>query len=180
LFMALSWILIRTYAAEHPTQPELVLSAVNHRILKDTHTDQFVTAFYGILDPATATLVYCNAGHYPPYLISARDGGAVQVLRKTGVALGVIEDMTWEQGDMQFAPGDVLVLYTDGITDARNEQGAFFGEDRLLESARSNLGRSAQDIQRAIMTDIHRFVGGAPQFDDIALAVVVRDPIADG
>jgi sigma-B regulation protein RsbU (phosphoserine phosphatase) len=179
LFMALSWILIRTYAAEYPTQPELVLSAVNRRILKDTNANQFVAVFYGILDPATGTLVYCNAGHCPPYLVSAQSGEDVRKLIRTGVPLGIFEDETWEQGVVQLAPGDVLVLYTDGITEAQNEQEAFFGEDRLLESVRASLGHPAQDIQDAIITDIHKFMDDAPQFDDIALAVVVRDSTAE-
>ena len=175
LYMALSCTLIRTYAAEYPTQPKRVLSAVNRRILEDTNANQFVTVFYGILDPATGTLVYCNAGHCPPYLISAQDGEDAQRLIRTGMPLGIFEDETWEQGVVQFTPGDVLVLYTDGITEAQNEQGAFFGEDRLLESVKVNLLRPAQDIQDVIMTDVHRFVGNAPQFDDIALVVIVRD-----
>ena len=175
LYMALSWTLLRTYAAEYPTQPELVLNAVNRRILADTRTDQFVTVFYGILDPVTGTLVYANAGHCPPYLISAQHGQDVQELVRTGVPLGILEDRTWEREAVQLAPGDALVLYTDGITEAQNEQSMFYGEDRLLESARASLGCPAEGIRDAIMADVHRFVGSAPQFDDIALAVVVRD-----
>jgi len=175
LFMALNWILIRTYATEYPTQPELVLSTVNHRIMKDTDANQFVTVFYGILDPAAGTLVYCNAGHCPPYLINTQGDGAVQTLRKTGMALGVTEDVTWEQEVVQLVPGDVLMLYTDGVTEAQNAQGAFFGEDRLLESVQASLSRSAQDIRNAVTKDVDEFVGDAPQFDDIALAVIVRD-----
>lgn len=178
LFMALSWTLIRTYAAQYPTQPELVLSAVNRRILADTHADQFVTVFYGILDPATGTLVYCNAGHSPPYLIRAQKGGDVQKLIRTGVPLGILEDRTWEQGVVQLAPGDVLVLYTDGVTEAQNPQEALFGEERLLESAQTNLRHPAQDIRDAIITDIYEFMGDAPQFDDITLVIVVRDSTA--
>jgi len=175
LFMALSWILIRTYATEYPTQPELVLSAVNHRILKDTDANQFVAVFYSILDPATGMLVYCNAGHVPPYLISAQNGGDVQRLTRTGVPLGIFEDETWEQRGVQLGPGDVLVLYTDGITDAEDRKGKFFGQERLLGSIQANLGPSAQEMQDALMAEVHEFVGDVPQFDDIALMVVVRD-----
>ena len=174
LFMALSWILIRTYAAEHPTQPEFVLSAVNRCILKETDANQFVAVFYGILDPATGTLVYCNAGHCPPYLIRVQNGEEVQTLVRTGVPLGIFEDETWKQGVVQLASGDVLVLYTDGITDAEDGKGTFFGQERLLESVQANLGRSAQEMQDALMAEVHKFVGDAPQFDDIALMVVVR------
>jgi sigma-B regulation protein RsbU (phosphoserine phosphatase) len=177
LFMALSWILIRTYAAEYPAQPELVLSAVNRRILEDTNANQFVTVFYGILDPATGTLAYCNAGHCPPYLVSAQNSEDVQSLVRTGLPLGIFSDKTWEQRTVQLDPGDVLVLYTDGITEARSERETLYGEDRLLESVRASLGRSARDIQDAVMRDVRRFVGDAPnvQRDDIALAVVVRN-----
>ena len=175
LYMALSSTLIRTYAVEHPAQPELVLSAANRRILMDTQANQFVTVFYGILDPATGTLVYSNAGHCPPCFISAQNGKAVQELVRTGVPLGIFEDETWEQGVVQIAPGDVLMLYTDGITDAQNAQEAFFGGDRLVASARANVGRSARDIQDAVITAVDEFVGDAPRFDDVALMVVVRD-----
>jgi sigma-B regulation protein RsbU (phosphoserine phosphatase) len=185
LFMALSWTLIRTFAAEYATQPELVLDAVNRRILKDTGTDQFVTVFYGILDPTTATLLYCNAGHSPPYLISTHNGQDIQRLIRTGMPLGIYEDETWGQKTVRLAPGDVLVLYTDGITEAPNEQAACFGEERLLEPVRAHLGSPgsqgplARDIQDAIITAVHRFMGDAPQFDDIALAVIIRDSTAD-
>jgi sigma-B regulation protein RsbU (phosphoserine phosphatase) len=174
LFMALSWILMRTYATEYPTQPELVLSAVNYRILKDTGASQFVAVFYGILDPAKGTLAYCNAGHVPPYLLSTQSDDAVQTLLRTGPPLGILEDVTWEQGVVQLAPGDVLVLYTDGITDAEDGKGTFFGQERLLGSVQANLGPSAQEMQDALMAEVHEFVGDAPQFDDIALMVLVR------
>jgi sigma-B regulation protein RsbU (phosphoserine phosphatase) len=91
------------------------------------------------------------------------------------LGLGVTEHENWEQKVVQLAPGDTLVLYTDGVTEAQNEQEAFFGEDRLLECVQANLGRSAWEIQDAVMADVCEFVGDAPQYDDIALMVVVRD-----
>ncbi len=174
LYMALSRTLIRTYAFEYDSQPEIVLSATNRRLLMDIHASMFVTVFYGILDPATGTLTYCNAGHNPPYLLSAQNGGAVQVLLKTGMVLGVVEDMDWKQETVQLAPGDVLLLYTDGITEAQNLQEEFFGEKRLLETVQANRGHSAQDIQGALIAEVLKFAGDAPQFDDITLMVVVR------
>ena len=187
LYMALSRTLIRTYADEYNTQPELVLSATNRRILMDTRADLFVTVFYGILDPITGTLTYCNAGHNPPYLLSTEDGDSVQSLHRTGMALGVVEDVVWEQKSVQITPGDVLVLYTDGVTDAQNAQGVFFCEERLLEivracvgtQAKQNLltgqGFSAQGVQETIKTRVQGFMSDAPQFDDITLMVVVRE-----
>ena len=175
LYMALSCTLIRTYAAEYPTQPELVLSAAHRRIMMDTRTSMFVTVFYGILDPAVGTLTYCNAGHVPPYLLSTQGGDAVQMLRRTGPLLGIFEDATWEQKTVQLALGDALVLYTDGITDAEDGTGTFFGQERLLEILEANRGRSAQDAQDALLAEVHQFVGDAPQFDDLTLMVVVQD-----
>jgi sigma-B regulation protein RsbU (phosphoserine phosphatase) len=174
LYMALTRTLIRTYAVEYDEQPELAFSAANRRILTDTHSDLFVTVFYGIIDPVTGILTYCNAGHNPPYLLHAQNGDAVQALHRTGIPLGVYEDETWSQGIVQLIPGDTLVLYTDGITEAQNRQEKFFGKGRLLEVTQANLGRSAQEIQDALLTAVDKFVGTAPQFDDITLMVVVR------
>jgi sigma-B regulation protein RsbU (phosphoserine phosphatase) len=175
LYMALSRTLIRTYAVQYDTQPELVFSATNHRILLDTDTKLFVTVFYGILDPITGTLTYCNAGHNPPYLLKPQNGGTVQELRRTGLPLGVFEKVTWTQGSVQLALGDSLVLYTDGVPEARSQQEEFFGEKRLLAIAQANLGRSAQDIQNALLAEVHQFMGDAPRLDDITVMVVVRD-----
>jgi NarL family two-component system response regulator LiaR len=175
LFMALSRTLIRTYAAEYDTRPDLALGAANQRILSDTHAGLFVTVFYGILDVDSGKLTYCNAGHNPPYLISTRREVPIQELVRTGMPLGVFEDVDWEQGTAQLAPGDVLVLYTDGITEAQDRRQAFFGDRRLRETAQANLGCSALDIHQAVITEVQQFVGDAPQFDDITLMVLARD-----
>ena len=177
LFMALSRTLIRTYALEYDTQPELALSAANRRILADTGAGLFVTVFYGVLDPNTGELTYSNAGHNPPYLLSAQDANTIQELDRTGVPLGILDGGTWQQRVVQLAPGDVLLLYTDGITEAQNAQEAFFDEDRLREVIRANLGRSARDIQDRVIAQVGAFVGDAPQFDDITMMVAVRGPI---
>jgi sigma-B regulation protein RsbU (phosphoserine phosphatase) len=174
LYMALSWTLIRTYAAEYPTQPELVCEAVNRRILGDTQADMFVTAFYGVLNPATGTLIYCNAGQNPPYLFDSKEGDGPQKLGATGRPLGMFEDDTWRKSVTLFALGDVLVLYTDGVVEAQNAGGAIFGEDRLLRCVQANLGRSAQAIRDAIIADVYEFTGDAPQYDDITLLVLAR------
>ncbi len=183
LFMALSWSLIRTYAAEYPMQPDAVLNAVNQSILKETSALQFVTVFYGILDPVTGTLIYCNAGHCPPHLFRAQSQAEVRQLDPTGTALGIFEDKTWVQGVVQLAPGDVLVLHTDGVTEARKGPGMLFGSERLLQAVRTALasretgGPFAQDVVEAIMAEVGQFVSGAPQSDDIALVVLVRGTV---
>jgi serine phosphatase RsbU (regulator of sigma subunit) len=174
LYMALSRTLIRTFAMEYPMQPSQVMSATNERILKDAKETMFVTVFYGVLDPLTATLTYCNAGHNPPYFLGgARDD--VEELTRTGIALGVLEGMDFEQQTLQMEPGDALVLYTDGITEARDASGSMFGEEQLLEVAQGAQGCTAREIQEALLDEIHGFVGDAPRLDDITLMVLAME-----
>jgi serine phosphatase RsbU (regulator of sigma subunit) len=171
LYMALSRTMLRTYAGQYPAQPELVLRAANERILQETHTDMFVTTFYGILEPEAGRLIYCNAGHHPPYLLHA-DG--LEALGRGALPLGILEDTSWEQDTALLAPGDTLVLYTDGVTDARAPDGTLFGHERLLEMIRACRGCEAHDMQEAILDTIHRFVDTAPRFDDLTLLIVAR------
>jgi sigma-B regulation protein RsbU (phosphoserine phosphatase) len=181
LFMALSRTLIRTYALEFVAQPNLAFQAVHRRILEDTNTKQFVTVFYGVLDLPTGTLTYANAGHNPPYLFRNQERGAGQVklqeLGNTGAPLGLrmLVELSWEQRTVQLAPGDVLVLYTDGITESEDLNEQFFEEQRLKHAIQANLGQTASAIQDAILTAVHQFVGGAPQHDDITLFVLLRE-----
>ena len=144
-------------------------------ILMDTRATLFVTVFYGVLDPESGTLTYCNAGHNPPYLLEARELGVVRELTKTGMALGLFEGMTWQQGAISVAPGDALVLYTDGIPDAQDGHRTFFGADRLKQISRASLGLPAEEMQKVLMAAVDEFVGDAPQSDDITLMVVTRD-----
>ncbi len=175
LYMALSSTLIRTYAAEYATQPELVCQAVNRRILRDTQADMFVTAFYGILNPATGTLIYCNAGQNPPYVIGPQRSEEAQKLGATGKPLGMFEDETWEKRVALLGPGDALVVYTDGVVEAQDGRDELFGGNRLRNCVQANLGRPAQDIQDAIIADVCDFMDDAPQYDDITLLVLVRE-----
>jgi serine phosphatase RsbU (regulator of sigma subunit) len=176
LYMSMSCTLLRTVIADHPDHPAQVLNTVNHRILEDTETDQFVTVFLGILDPATGSLVYSNAGHNPPMLARAGQHGVIDRLDRTGPVLGILEDAAWKQRQIQLGPGDVLLLYTDGITDAENLRQEYFGAERLANRISALKALSAKEIQQAILAGVQEFTGDAPQFDDIALMVLKRHP----
>ncbi len=176
LYMALARTLIRTFAFEHPDRPDAVLAATNRRILEDTDDELYVTAFYCVLDPRTGELHYANAGHNPPYLLRNSGSSDVDELTSTGIPLGLLSDATWQSGRVQVARGEAALLYTDGVTEAQNLEEDFFGEERLLHHARANRDRSALDIRVAIFEAIQEFVGEAPRFDDITLAVLKRDP----
>jgi serine phosphatase RsbU (regulator of sigma subunit) len=177
LFMALSRTLIRTYAFEYPEQPATALQAANKRILSDSRSSMFVTVFYGILDPARGTLTYCNAGHNPPYLL--RDCAEPQPLRNTGIPLGIGHDATWKAETVVLEPGDILVLYTDGVSEAQNGNEELFEVERLLDAARSSRERTAEAVQVAILAAVDQFVGDAAQFDDLTVVVAMRDPQRD-
>ena len=175
LFMALSSALIRTYASRFPTLPALTLRTVSERILSDTRGGMFVTSIFGVLEPLTGRFVYANAGHPPGYLIRPQRGKeSIDRLCPTGMALGVTEQAQWRQKIARIAPGDLLVLYTDGITEAQNAEGKFFEEDRLLDVVLSNVRHPAAEILSALVDEVHGFVGAASRQDDIALVVLRR------
>jgi len=175
LYMTLSRTLIRTYATEFDVQPDVVFFATNERILKDTRANLFVTVFYGVLDPETGILEYSNAGHNPPYLLSAKEEGKTEALYGTGLPIGIDEDATWSHKSVEILPGDSLVLYTDGIPEAQNGQGDFFQEKALVAAAQNNLGQTAEVIQKAVLDSVYEFIGETPALDDITLMVLVRD-----
>ncbi len=179
LYMALSRTLIRSYAEQFPTEPARVLEASNRRILTDARANLFVTVFYGVLDPISGSLAYANAGHTPPYLISPNDGEPeTQTLRNTGMPLGIDEESTWRQEMAEMHPGDVLLLYTDGVTDAQNSRGEFIDRRFIVDVACRNLAGPVGEIQQAILNEVHGFVGDAPRFDDITMVILGREPIS--
>jgi serine phosphatase RsbU (regulator of sigma subunit) len=175
LYMTTCRTLIRTFAGEHPDEPELVLARANRRILADTHGGLFTTVFYGVLDPSSGRMTYCNAGHNPPFLFSPEPGGDHQTLSRNGMPLGIIEEARWEHGIVTINSGNVLVAYTDGVTEAQNQSEEFYGEARLIDTAKSEVGLSAKNLQEALQKDIHKFTGGGPQLDDMTLLVLKRD-----
>lgn len=176
LFMALSSSLVRTYAARFPTLPSLTMSAVNERILTDTRGSMFVTSFFGVLEQSTGRLIYSNAGHPPGYILgNPRGKNPIIPLRPTGMALGASETGRWTQKVVKLAPGDLLVLYTDGIIEATRSDGEMFGEDRMLDLLLTHKQRSLPEIKQLLLDEVHSFTGSAPRQDDIALILIRRD-----
>ena len=130
----------------------------------------FVTAFYGIYDPARRTLTYSSAGHNPPRLIRCRDG-TVQALEEVGgPPLGLLEELEYEQTTLELQPGDVLAFYTDGITEAMDARGVQFGVDRLDEIL-SRCHLEAEAIIADVIEAVDEFTGGQPPEDDRTLIV---------
>jgi sigma-B regulation protein RsbU (phosphoserine phosphatase) len=174
LMMAMSSGLLLTHALEYPEAPEKVFDAVNRRLTLHLGGQQFLTTFYAVLEPSSGELVYANGGQPPP-LCFGPDTGQPQKLALTGPPLGILEEARWERGTARLVPGSSLVLYTDGVTDAEERSGALYGSERLAQVAQAAHGTPAETILERLLGDVEAFIGGAPQFDDIALVVVSRD-----
>lgn len=171
LFMALCRTNIRA-AAFSRDDPVETLVRVNRLLLSDSQSDMFVTAWYGVWDPTSGEITYANTGHNPPLLIQAN--GACSELTAQGIALGVIEQMVLEKRTLILEPGDVMVAYTDGVTDALRGDGAEFGLVGLQSTALAQHQRSAAEILQGVVQAIDTFSGDEPQFDDVTMVILKR------
>lgn len=170
LFMALSRTLIRA-SAHSAGDPAGSLREANVHLVEDSKTGMFVTLFYAILDGRAKTLTYVNAGHNPPILVSA-GSVSVKLLSAKGIALGVIDGIELESVKIPLNAGDLVVLYTDGVTEATSETYAEYGTDRLTDCVMRNRDRTAREIREAIVRDVIAFAGTQPQHDDITIMVL--------
>jgi serine phosphatase RsbU (regulator of sigma subunit) len=175
LYMALSRTLIRTFAADFPAHPDRALELASQRILAETEAGLFITVFYGVLDPVTGALTYCNAGHHPPLLMSTWGDGRVHVLPGRGLALGVLENAAWGRTTVEMLPGTTLLMYTDGVVDAHNADQARYEDERLMAYAREHAHLPAPALVDGLTDELQRFAGGEPQFDDITVVAIRRE-----
>ncbi|MDD1684426.1 MAG: SpoIIE family protein phosphatase [Methanoregula sp.] len=171
LFMALSRIVVRVNAVWYGSRPANAIRDANTIISHDTKSGMFVTLFYGYLDSSARTLTYVNAGHNPPIHYHAADGTLTE-LPATGIAIGALPDAMYSQESVQLVPGDLLVLYTDGITEAENAGLGMFGVEQLEKTILASHGLSAQDLCQEILNTVRSFIGDHPQSDDITLMVI--------
>lgn len=175
LYMALSSTLIRIFAHEYHQDPARVLKTVNQHILHNARANLFVTVFFGVLDPTSGQFRYANAGHNPPYIIGESEG--LKTLANTGMPLGIDEENEWSQNEIIISDGEILLMYTDGLTDAQNMAGEFIDRKILLSTFQQSSGKNVADIQSSILDKIHRFVGDAPRFDDLTLVILGRQKL---
>jgi len=153
---------------------EVILSRVNEFLVETTPPGSFVTAFYGVLSRKHNILTYSNAGHNPPVLLRA--GEPPLWLDKGGPVLGVLPDATYKEAQIELVPGDVLLLYTDGVTEAKNKNDEEFGEDRLIQFADKYKSLSAHEMARRISHEVHVFNEPESTMDDLTLSVVKYGP----
>jgi serine phosphatase RsbU (regulator of sigma subunit)/putative methionine-R-sulfoxide reductase with GAF domain len=172
MFMTLSRSLVRA-AALDGSSPSVALARANRWIARDSESAMFVTLFYGILQPETGLLRYGCAGHNPPLLIRAA-GGPPAELTTIGIALGVLEQAMLGEDEVTIDPGDLLVCYTDGVTEAVNSAEEPFGIARLIEVAAAQRERAAGEVLQAITDTLLAFTEGGPPFDDVTLVIIKR------
>lgn len=170
LYMALTRSLIRA-EAKRRFSPRQVLLSVHRLLMEMTQADMFVTIFYGVLDPAQGILRYVRAGHDRPLLFSP-ETSECRFLAGEGMLLGLLEKVNLEEVGVDLCPGDLLVLYSDGITDANSPAGEFFGVERLQEAICGTGSLTAQDVCDLIFESVDQFQARAEQYDDMALLVM--------
>ncbi len=182
-YMALSLTLLRTYAVEsairyarsYPTRIGAVLETVNERLIQDTNGETFVTLFYGVLDLRSGKLWYANAGHNPPIVIRRDRRRRPLLLKRTGMVLGMFEYQRWRRRSLTLEEGDLLVAYSDGLTEAMNAQHEQWGEQRLIKATRQHRETPLEELQGQLLAQVYDFMEGAPQHDDITLMLVRRE-----
>ena len=150
--------------------PHISMSKVNYLLWESIERNQFVTAFYGVLDSANRTLAYCNAGHNPPFLMEA--DGKVHFEERGGVPLGMFRDTRYYEYFANIEPGQLLVLYTDGVTEAMNRALEEYGRDRLVEAVRNCRHLSSHEMIDFIHRDVLNWTEGLGATDDVTFFII--------
>jgi sigma-B regulation protein RsbU (phosphoserine phosphatase) len=146
------------------------ISRSNNLLCESTNAEKFVTLFYSVLDPGSKTLTYCNAGHDAPMVIRA--DGSSDRLNTGGVVLSILEDFPYEEETVPFGPGDLMVVYSDGISEAMDPADVQFGEARIAEIIGRERHRTSAEIIESLVTAVRAHAGTAPQMDDMTLVVI--------
>jgi phosphoserine phosphatase RsbU/P len=150
--------------------PHISMSKVNYLLWESIERNQFVTAFYGVIDASNRTLAYTNAGHNPPLLMEA--DGRVHFMERGGLPLGMFRNTRYYEYYQAIETGQILVLYTDGVTEAANSQGEEYGRGRLEKAVLANRHRSAREMISAIQQDVNVWTEGLGATDDMTFFII--------
>jgi serine phosphatase RsbU (regulator of sigma subunit) len=172
LFMTLIRTLIRA-AAKDQISPAIVLKQVNELLIPDTKQGMFVTVFYAVIDLQTGSIVYTNAGHNPP-IIKKYPSGELKELTRTSIALGIFDDIQVDEAKVFLQPGDLILFYTDGVTEAFSMDEEMFGTKRLFDLISGNQYVSSKQLLDVIEGSIYEFITGVDLSDDLTLAALLR------
>ena len=169
LLMANLQACFRTQAAAGSRRPAEILEGVHRHFYASTQADRFATLFFGVYEDRTRRMRYANCGHCAPLLLRA-DGG-VERLEPTATMLGAFEEWSCGEDEVALQPGDTLVLYSDGVTEAANESGDDFGEERVIDAVRNSPGHSANERVNAIVNAVAAHSGSA-RMDDVTVTAI--------
>jgi sigma-B regulation protein RsbU (phosphoserine phosphatase) len=164
---------LRAHLQTSELVPTELIARVNRLFWEVTPRGLFASLFFGLLDLEQGRLEFVNAGHELPFLVRA--DGTLRDLEEGGTVLGLLEESRYERGVVPVCPGDVFVLYSDGITDRRNGEGELFGAPRLKEAVLRNRGAGARLLLYSLLGEIQGFSAGQPAEDDVTL-IVARIP----
>jgi sigma-B regulation protein RsbU (phosphoserine phosphatase) len=170
LFMAMSKILIKSCSRDDP-EPGNVITRVNAELSEDNQECMFVTVFFGVLNLLTGELRYTNGGHNPP-LVRRASGEVAAVGDSHGPVVGIMPGEDYGQSTLHMAPGDVLLVFTDGVTEAMDTGDQLYGDERLFDVLQSAAESSAQALVNAVSDSVAAFAAGAEQADDITMLAV--------
>ena len=148
--------------------PSALLSLLNHQLYESTPPEKYATLFLGIYDGRTHQLTYSNGGHLPPLLIG--EDGALRRLEAGGTVVGLFDNMSYDEGSVEMYPGEILVAYSDGITEPENDFGEF-GEERLIDLVRKNRRLPLEQISQVVTTAVDDWIGDNEQPDDVTLVL---------
>ncbi len=171
LYMSMAVTLVRS-GARDGCPPEQLLARVNRELCQGNETSMFVTILCGIIEPDDGTVSLANAGHTPPVIISA-EGKARYLRLEPGLVAGCMEDFDYNSESILLEPGETLLMYTDGVTEAMDTDGSLFGEERLLKALPARSGTAAAFID-SVDEAVTAFAGQAMQADDITMLAIVR------
>lgn len=170
IYMAVCRTMLKAIGSE-VSNPAECIEKVNNMLIPESDISTFVTVFYGVLNVKTGQLQFCNGGHNLPYLQS-EDGTVEELENVGGLLLGKFEGASYEMGGRQLKPGDTILTFTDGVTEAAAEDGSFFDEERVEKFLESHPGRSTQNLVKGLFLDVMKFTGAAEQSDDITVLAI--------
>jgi sigma-B regulation protein RsbU (phosphoserine phosphatase) len=158
--------------ADEPDDLGLTMARINKITCSKCPANRFITFFFCVMDPITGVLAYANAGHNPPFLV--RTDGEIIMLPGGGPPLGIMAGAPYAEQSIEMNSGDVLAIYSDGVTEAQNPTEDEFGEDRFGDVLRENRSKSAAEIVLAVNAALAQWAAGANPADDITMVVAKR------
>jgi sigma-B regulation protein RsbU (phosphoserine phosphatase) len=163
-----SGLLLASESRGGDVSPATLLTLLNHQLYANTPAAKYATLFLGIYDGATRRLTYSNGGHLPPILIS--EDGSSQLLSCGGTVIGLFDNLNFPEATVRLRPGDLMVAYSDGITEPENDYGEF-GEERLIQLVLANRHLPLERITEIVTAAVHDWIGDVEQPDDVTLVL---------